>query len=66
MWAEHQNYTNEKENPLLTNKNASSYIAQYPVIKTVHFTSLTDLLTQTPSRLVWEASRHMLQLMREA
>jgi len=46
---------------------ASSYIAQYPVLSTVqsalHFTSLTDLFTQTPSRLIWEASSHMLQLM---
>ena len=46
---------------------ASSYIAQYPIIRTVqsdlHFTSLTDLFTQTPSRLHWEASSHMLQLM---
>ena len=48
---------------------ASSYIAQYPVPRTVqsalHFTSLTDLFTQSPSRLLWEASSHMLQLMRE-
>ena len=48
---------------------ASSYIAQYPVLRTVqgtlHFTSLTDLFTQTPSRLLWEASNHMLQLMHE-
>ena len=48
---------------------ASSYIAQYPVLGTVqnalHFTSLTDLFTQTPSRLLWEASSHMLQLMHE-
>ena len=48
---------------------ASSYIAQYPVLRTaqsaLHFTSLTDLFTQTPSRLLWEASSHMLQLMRE-
>ena len=40
------------------------------VLRTVqsalHFTSLTDLFTQTPSRLLWEASSHMLQLMREA
>ena len=47
----------------------SSYIAQYPVLRTaqsaLHFTSLTDLFTQTPSRLLWEASSHMLQLMRE-
>ena len=50
-------------------KKASSYIAQYPVLRTaqsaLHFTSLTDLFTQTPSRLLWEASSHMLQLMRE-
>ena len=48
---------------------ANSYIAQYPVLRTVqstlHFTSLTDLFTQTPSRLLWEASNHMLQFMRE-
>ena len=47
-------------------KMASSYIAQYPVLRTVqcalHFNSLTDLFTQTPSRLLWEASSHMLQL----
>ena len=50
-------------------KKASFYIAQYPVLRTVqsalHFISLTDLFTQTPSRLLWEASSHMLQLMRE-
>ena len=50
-------------------KKATSYIAQYPVLRTVqsslHFTSLTDLFTQTPSRLLLEASSHMLQLMRE-
>ena len=50
-------------------KKASSYIAQYPVHRTVqsalHFTSLTDLFTQTPSQLLWEAFSHMLQLMRE-
>ena len=49
-------------------KKASSYIAQYPVLRTVqsalYFTSLTDLFTQTPSRLLSEASSHMLQLMR--
>ena len=53
----------------LNKVKASSYIAQYPVLRTVqsalHFTSLTDLFTQTPSRLLWEASSHMLQLMRE-
>ena len=47
----------------------SSYIAQYPSLRTVqsalHFTSLTDLFTQTPSRFLWEASSHMLQLMHE-
>ena len=35
------------------------YVVQYPVLSTVqralHFTSLTDLFTQTPSRLLWEA-----------
>ena len=50
-------------------KKASSYIAQYPVLRTVqstlHFTSPTYLFTQTPSRLLWEASSNMLQLMRE-
>ena len=39
-------------------KRASSYIAQYPVLRTtqsaLHFTSMTDLFTQTPSRLLWE------------
>jgi len=51
----------------LTEVKASSYIAQYPVLRTIqstlHFTSLTDLFTQTPSQLLWEASSHMLQLM---
>ena len=50
-------------------KKASSYIAQYPVLRTVqsalHFTSQTDMFTQTPFRLLWEASSHVLQLMRE-
>ena len=31
----------------------------------LHFTSMTDLFTQTPFQLLWEASTHMLQLMRE-
>ena len=31
----------------------------------LHFTSLTDLFTKTPSWLLWEASSHLLQLMRE-
>ena len=56
--------------PVLTVKKASSYIAQYPVLRTIqsvlHFTSLTDLFTQTPSRLLWESSSHMLHLMRES
>ncbi|KAK2161145.1 hypothetical protein NP493_1599g00001 [Ridgeia piscesae] len=47
----------------------SSYIAQYPILRiaqsALHFTSLADLFTQTPSQLLWEASSHMLQLMRE-
>ena len=50
-------------------QKASSYIAQYPVLRTVqsalHVTSLTDLFTETPSRLLWEAFSHMLPLMRE-
>ena len=50
-------------------KKVSCYIAQYPVLRTVqsalHFTSLTDLFTQKPSQLLWKASSHMLQLMRE-
>ena len=48
---------------------ANSYITQYPVLGTFqsafHFTSLTHLFTQSPSRLLWEASSQMLQLMRE-
>ena len=31
----------------------------------LHFASLTDLFTQTPFWLLWEASSHMLQLKRE-
>ena len=55
--------------PKQSKVKVSSYIAQYPVLRTaqsaLHFTSLTDLFTQTPSRLLWEPSSHMLQLMRE-
>ena len=51
------------------NVKTSSYIAQYLILRTVqsalHFTSLTDLFTQPPPRLLWEVSSHMLQLMRE-
>ena len=47
----------------------SSYIAQFPVLRTAQntftLTSLADLLNQTPSQLLWEASSHMLQLMHE-
>ena len=50
-------------------KVVSSYIAQYPVLRTVqsalHFTSLVDLFNQTPSQLLWVSSSHMQQLMRE-
>ena len=50
-------------------KRVSSYIAQYPVIRiaqsALHFTSLTDLLNQTSSWLLWEEASHMLQLIRE-
>ena len=56
-------------NNVNNSKKASSCVAQYPVPRTVqsalHFTSLTDLFTQTPYRLLWEASSHMLKLMRE-
>ena len=52
-----------------TVKKISSYIAQYPVLRTaqsaLQFTSLTDLFNQTSSRLLWEASSRVLQLMRE-
>ena len=55
--------------PVVKICKASSYIAQYPVLRTaqsaLHFTALTDLFTQTPSRLLWEASNHLLQWMRE-
>ena len=58
--------------PLFHVKNKvkeSSYIAQYPVLRTVQsalqFTSLTDLFSQTSSQFLLEASSHMLQLMRE-
>ena len=47
----------------------SSYIAHYPVLRTVqsalYFTSMTDLFNQTQSQLLWEASSHMLQFMRK-
>ena len=40
-------------------KMASSYIAQYPVVRTVqgalHFSSLAALFNQTPFRLLWES-----------
>ena len=50
-------------------KMVSCYTAQYPILRiaqsALHFTSLADLFTQTRSRLLWEASSHMLQLMHE-
>ena len=50
-------------------KKVSFYKAQYPILRivqsTLHFTSLIDLFTQTPFQLLWEASSHMLQLMRK-
>ena len=53
----------------MSKKVKTSYIAQYPVFgiiqRALHFTSLTDLFAQTQYRLLWEASSHMLQLMRE-
>ena len=35
-----------------------SYIARYPVIRTVQSTTLADLFIGTPSRLLWEAFSH--------
>ena len=50
-------------------KKVSSYIAQYSILRIAqsasHFTSLTKLFNQTQSQLLWKASSHMLQLMRE-
>ena len=50
-------------------KKVRSYIAQYPILtiaqSALHFTSLTDVFNQTPSQILWEASSHMLKLMRE-
>ena len=47
----------------------SSYIAQNAVLRTVqsalHFISLANVFNQTPSQLLWEASSHMVQLIRE-
>ena len=47
----------------------SSYIAQYPILRiaqsALQFTSQADLFNQTPSELLWEASNHMLHLMRD-
>ena len=47
----------------------SSYIVQYPILRiaqsALHITSLADLFKQKPSQLLWEASSHMLQSMRE-
>ena len=60
---------NKTGNTKCESKKASSYIEQYSILRTVQsvlrFISLTDLFTQTSSRLLWEASSHMLQLMRE-
>ena len=53
----------------MNDKKVSSYIAQYRILRiaqsALHITSLADLFNQTPSQLLWEASSHMLQLMRE-
>ena len=63
------NFTNPVVGRQVKKSKGSSYIAQHPILRTaqsaLHFTSLTDLFTQTPSRLLLEASSHMLQLMRE-
>ena len=72
--AAHQATTQEDIFPVnntntMNDKKVSSYIAQYPILRiaqsALHITSLADLFNQTPSQLLWEASSHMLQLMRE-
>ena len=44
----------------------SSYIAQYPVLRTaqstLHFTSLADLFNQTPSHATINAQRLLIQM----
>ena len=55
-----------EDHSLALKVKVSSYIAQYPILRiaqsALHFTSLADLLNQTPSQFLWEASSHMLQL----
>ena len=41
----------------------AEYLTGFEPLRT--FTPVTDLFTQTPSQLLWEASSHMLQLTRE-
>ena len=43
----------------------SAVSSHHDRFKSFTFYFLTDLFTQTPSRLLWKASSHMLQLMRE-
>ena len=49
-------------------KKKRFYIAQCPVCRTIqsarHFTYLLALFNQTLSRLLWEASSHIVQLIR--
>ena len=49
-----------RNNPNIHHENVSSYVAQYPVLRTaqstLHFTSLEDQFNQTPSQLPWKAS----------
>ena len=49
-------------------KKEKIYIAQCPVCRNIqsarHFTYLPDLFTQALSQIIWEASSHMVQLIR--
>ena len=59
-------HSNTKTDPagkqVIKKVKASSYIAQYLVLRTIqsalHFTSLADLFNQTPSQLLWEVFSH--------
>ena len=54
---------------VLKKVKVGSYIAQYPILRiaqsALHITFLAELFNQTPSQVLWEASSHTLQLMRE-
>ena len=68
-WLIANNQLKQAKNYEKVRKGKFIYIAQYLILRTVqsaiHFTSLTDLFTQSLPQLLWEASSHMLQLMHE-